>query len=587
MSSGRPNRHTVDQPWKRIALNFSHLSTSISLDSTPDPSIPVAWPSTPHLGESQNSPFCLKIKFRVKATAAFGSAIAVVGSTQELGMWDLSRKITLETRPGEYPIWSSEELCIPVGSKTCTVEYKYVYIERVTPTQTGTCSWEKRIPNRRLDLHFSFTDQLTWTVQDSFEERSVHVIEPKARLPLLSSLADEGSVYDHLQVLCGYFEGRGRDATLMDYLAAAHLFRYWASKGKETESKQSLDLMLRLSETLLSYMTPEIEPIVRDIIEGMEKCSIPFWKVSHSVLDRDLVESGDVPLGCKSEELFEFLTDFLNVSEGSDTTARTVVLNSVRRCLRKLRASSSTPDLLFLYDNCLSYAENKYTADFHPDSTRLLTALHRVTIILDALELSSICALEARQLSHALNDVWHSERDLHGHMEPIKGLLVEATMTIVRWSARYANAEVAPGEGDILGLKDLLGQIGRKAVRGLFPTLTHAMRLVDAAMLVPHYYPINPRTAEGKVVKLGSIMELPTVASPLIAIVSDVSQWRKALPDTLKAVIVVQDVDLSSKFVSQCLAQQIGLAVVSPDRIPSNVESRSQVHIFEDSLDFV
>jgi len=429
-------------------------------------------------------------------------------------------------------------------------------------------------------VHFAFSKQLTCTVNDQFEASGMHLVSVRS-LPLLANLSEAGSLYDHLHALCQFFEGK--QPTLQDFLCAAYLFRHWEATGAETESKQALELLLRLTEALVGWSTEEIEPVVRDILSCMARCSLPFWKLMHGVLDRSLVESGRVPLGCHSDELCEFLLDFLNVSQApEESTTRTLVLNSVRRSLRKLHDRSSTPCLLLLYDVCLEQLVMRYITEF-PLEASLLPQLHRLSLVLEALELSSVCPEASRSYCQELDSVWRAAEALsEDSLEPVKSLLLDLLRTILRWSARYAAEDVL--SADPLCLSDLLQSISQKYTRLLLPTLIHTLSLLDSCAHHPRYLPILPGSAQGKVLLLSRLAQVPSDLPAALVILTDTDN-SQTLPKNTKALMLLQDISLDSRLVAYCVLHHVPLAIIA--QVPSDVEGKTQVHIFEDSLDFV
>lgn len=409
---------------------------------------------------------------------------------------------------------------------------------------------------------------------------STHHVSTRS-LPLLVNLSEAGSLYDHLLALCQFFESK--QPTLQDFLCAAYLFRHWEATGVETESKQALELLLRLTEALVGWSTEEIEPVVRDVLSCMGRCSVPFWKLMHGVLNRELVEAEKVPLGCHSDELFEFVLDFLNVSQApGDSTTRTLVLNSVRRSLRKLRERSSTPCLLLLYDVCLEQLAMRYISEFSVE-TNLLSQLHLLSLELEALELSSVCPEACRSYCQELETVWQTaEVPSEASLEPIKSLLLDVLRTVLRWSASYVAENVLPP--DPLRLSDLLQSTSCKYTGLLLPTLSRTLLQLDSGMHRPHYLPILPGSAQGKALLLSSLSQVPSDLPAVLVVLTDVPELH-TLPKNIKAVILQRDIDLNSNLITYCLIHGIPLAISS--HIPSEVQNKSQVFIFEDSLDFV
>lgn len=75
-------------------------------------------------------------QFRLIAHTQTGESIGIVGSTPELGMWDIRKCLRLQTSSDLYPIWQTKDLQLSatVGDR---VRYKYVRIDT-----SGMATWE-------------------------------------------------------------------------------------------------------------------------------------------------------------------------------------------------------------------------------------------------------------------------------------------------------------------------------------------------------------------------------------------------------------------------------------------------------------
>jgi lysophospholipase L1-like esterase len=91
-------------------------------------------------------------KFQISAYTQAGESIALVGSTPELGMWDISRCVHLRTNGDRYPLWWTEkEINIQPSWKSddCQrVEYKYVRLDA-----KGNGRWEALGANRWIPIN--------------------------------------------------------------------------------------------------------------------------------------------------------------------------------------------------------------------------------------------------------------------------------------------------------------------------------------------------------------------------------------------------------------------------------------------------
>ena len=569
-------RHS--EQWKRI----SRMSTNLSLESALD--------CLPELVETTGFPLdilpapskLLRVKFQVRAFTRFGYGIALVGSAQELGMWSVDRKLPLSTDKLSYPIWTSDEVLLTAASKLYLLEYKYVLLEPVISTQKGGIQWEKNIPNRKLEVRFDFTNQLCCTIQDQFEVSSSHTITARC-LPLFSNLTESGSSYDDIQVICEYFETR--QPSLQDFLCAAFMFRNLSVSGLGSESKQSLEVMLRLVAALETWSSDEVEPVIRDILDSMALCNVSFWNLMHRILDRNVVESEKVPLGCHSPELHEFLLDLLNSSQvevdSAACTKRIVVINSIRRCLRRLVTRSSTPCLILLYDVCLEQLTWKYAHDLAHENC-LASQLHCLSLVLEALELSSVCSESFRTYSHGLESLWNcSELPCESSLETGKSLLLDLLRTVLAWKTDYIiNYAV---QSDPLQLSELLTSIIGKSLQLLFPLLSSILSLLDEHMHRPLYLPVVTGSAEGSIFQVSDVNQIPADAPSVIAVLPSLP-LTPTLPVNIKAVIVQGCIDLTSALVTFCSIHSIPLLSTTQPLPTSTIR---QVHIFEDSIDFI
>ncbi|MFB2879901.1 DUF1796 family putative cysteine peptidase [Floridanema aerugineum] len=90
-------------------------------------------------------------RFQVRAHTQTGEFIAVVGSTPELGMWDINKCVPLHTSGGSYPLWWTEiEINIPSSlelSQEQKIQYKYVRFN-----VDGTVQWEAWGENRWIPI---------------------------------------------------------------------------------------------------------------------------------------------------------------------------------------------------------------------------------------------------------------------------------------------------------------------------------------------------------------------------------------------------------------------------------------------------
>ncbi len=91
-------------------------------------------------------------KFQVSAYTQNGESIGLVGSTPELGLWDITKCVYLRTSGDRYPLWWTDtEIDIQPSlesGKHQKVEYKYVRLDT-----KGNGRWEALGPNRWLPIN--------------------------------------------------------------------------------------------------------------------------------------------------------------------------------------------------------------------------------------------------------------------------------------------------------------------------------------------------------------------------------------------------------------------------------------------------
>ncbi len=85
-------------------------------------------------------------QFRISAYTQTGEYIGLVGSTPELGMWDVRNCLRLHTSGDRYPIWWTEYIQLSDKSSD-RVEYKYVHLDA-----DGNARWEALGVNRWVPI---------------------------------------------------------------------------------------------------------------------------------------------------------------------------------------------------------------------------------------------------------------------------------------------------------------------------------------------------------------------------------------------------------------------------------------------------
>ena len=125
------HRHrTSELGGKKASRHISRLSTNISLDESSEFLSRKLLPLTSRNSDRHHAGTkTVKLRFAVESKGKF--AIGVVGNTMELGQWDASARVMLETRSGQYPIWTSREITIFCQSNDLEIEYRYLCDEPV------------------------------------------------------------------------------------------------------------------------------------------------------------------------------------------------------------------------------------------------------------------------------------------------------------------------------------------------------------------------------------------------------------------------------------------------------------------------
>jgi hypothetical protein len=84
------------------------------------------------------------VSFNAKVKTAYGESVKVVGSTTQLGNWDVSKAIALSASKytDSNPLWTGS-VSLPAGT---ALEYKFIRVQ-----QGGAVSWESD-PNRKYTV---------------------------------------------------------------------------------------------------------------------------------------------------------------------------------------------------------------------------------------------------------------------------------------------------------------------------------------------------------------------------------------------------------------------------------------------------
>ncbi|MEH2123151.1 DUF1796 family putative cysteine peptidase [Nostoc sp.] len=82
-------------------------------------------------------------RFQISAYTQAGESIGLVGSTPELGLWDISKCVHLRTSGDRYPLWWTN-IDIQLSGDGQRVEYKYVRLDA-----NGNATWESLLDTNR------------------------------------------------------------------------------------------------------------------------------------------------------------------------------------------------------------------------------------------------------------------------------------------------------------------------------------------------------------------------------------------------------------------------------------------------------
>ncbi|MCC5599983.1 DUF1796 family putative cysteine peptidase [Nostoc favosum] len=85
-------------------------------------------------------------RFQISAYTQTGESIGLVGSTPELGLWDIMKCVRLRTSGDRYPLWWTDEIDIqqPLSGDGQRVEYKYIRLDA-----NGNARWESLLDTNR------------------------------------------------------------------------------------------------------------------------------------------------------------------------------------------------------------------------------------------------------------------------------------------------------------------------------------------------------------------------------------------------------------------------------------------------------
>lgn len=552
----------------------SDLSQTVRLTNV---SFEEAYPLQPHsTRHSERSGATKTVRIRFHIEAKVKGQLGLVGDVVELGCWNLTSPLLLDTRPGQFPLWTSREITLFSPSERLIISYRYVFIE-------GR-QHQAEAEARHLDLQLRFTNNLSVTVQDQLQRPETHHVDSRQGVSLLQELSEDGSLRDQVKCLSSYIVTRGDNVTLKDLLALTHYFRHVESQHRPSESRHLQQSLLKLAGALVQVSTEEIEPVVRDILWHMAACCLPLRLLMQSITDRSAVESGRLGLG-RASQLADLLGHLFNDSS-EEYMARSLTLNAVRRTLRRLKPRCRE-EVTWFYDIWLEETQLRYIEERFSvaGSANLPAEVHKLTIILEALELSCVCSSELAALRTSLESIWQPHEESRDFLESVKGVLIDLLDTVLRWLARYSFPEALQAFPDQLGLRDTLVTIGSKYLRVLLPILWETLLCTDRLMQVDHYVPLCKGTAIGKVLEIDSLGDIPSNYSAVIAVLKREASGH-SVPESVKAILLLTE-QLDSKLLTYCHAHHIVLALVSSRLLPERLDLCVQVHVFDDCIEFL
>ncbi len=82
-------------------------------------------------------------RFQISAYTRTGESIGLVGSTPELGLWDITKCVHLRTSGDRYPLWWTD-IDIQESGDRQRVEYKYIHLDA-----NGNAQWESLLDTNR------------------------------------------------------------------------------------------------------------------------------------------------------------------------------------------------------------------------------------------------------------------------------------------------------------------------------------------------------------------------------------------------------------------------------------------------------
>ena len=131
-------------------------------------------------------------RFQIRAQTKVGESIALVGSTSELGLWDLTKCVHLHTSADLYPLWSIDSAIDFQLSSIPTDNYQKVEYKYVCLAPNGEAQWESLNTNRWVSIDpnnqsspivvddgaFGYWQPFPFGYLEEFVEQSTSVMPP-------------------------------------------------------------------------------------------------------------------------------------------------------------------------------------------------------------------------------------------------------------------------------------------------------------------------------------------------------------------------------------------------------------------------
>ena len=255
---------------------------------------------------------------------------------------------------------------------------------------------------------------------------------------------------------------------------------------------------------------------------------------------------------------------------------RVIVLNSIRETLRGLEKSSTRPELLLMYDVWISVLQRSYIESLFlsSDPTNIPNLLHQVSILAEYSQLGGVCP-----------EIFTLAEGIQENPNPMetRSVLVRMLETTTWWLARYVEAAKTMENEDLLGLKQTLIGVGIDTVEMLFPVIYRALYAVSHSIGPTFAMGLCLGTADGKVMSLPGLEEIPSDHSAIIALIKPTKALSTAISLQVKGVVQVGDSYLCSQVVAHCLHHNLPFGIVTRDW-RDKAEHKSELLVTQDKV---